>query len=65
MQDYHGTWTYMNTLPVGTKFFVCNGYWHGEIVEENGERQIHVFDIDSTFKIDNDYDLSIIIEGDD
>lgn len=37
---YGGTPTIMSTLPVGTKFHVCNGHWNGEIVEENGMKYI-------------------------
>ncbi|MDX5853563.1 hypothetical protein [Bacillus cereus group sp. BfR-BA-01363] len=37
---YGGTPTIMSTLPVGTKFHVCNGHWNGEIVEKNGMKYI-------------------------
>lgn len=30
-----GTLTDLRTLPVGTKFFVVNGYWEGEILSDN------------------------------
>ncbi|MCU5282349.1 hypothetical protein OCA22_28780 [Bacillus cereus] len=37
---YGGTPTIMSTLPVGTKFHVCNGHWNGEIVEKVGVKYI-------------------------
>ncbi|PFF46175.1 MULTISPECIES: hypothetical protein [Bacillus cereus group] len=37
---YGGTPTIMSTLPVGTKFHVCNGHWNGEIGEENGMKYV-------------------------
>ncbi|WP_144536502.1 hypothetical protein [Bacillus thuringiensis] len=37
---YGGTPTIMSTLPVGTKFHVCNGHWNGEIVEQNGTKYV-------------------------
>ena len=32
---YGGTLTELRTLAVGTKFFVANGWWHGEILSDN------------------------------
>lgn len=37
---YGGVLTDMTTLPIGTKFFVCNGCWDGEIVELDGLKAI-------------------------
>ena len=33
--QYGGTLTDLRTLPVGTKFFVANGWWNGEILSDN------------------------------
>ncbi len=40
--QYGGTPTLMNTLPVGTKFYVCNGAWNGTITEKNGIKHVKV-----------------------
>ena len=32
---YGGTLTDLRKLPVGTKFFVANGLWEGEILSDN------------------------------
>ena len=32
---YGGKLTDLRTLPVGTKFFVANGWWEGEILSDN------------------------------
>lgn len=41
--QYGGVLTDVNTLPVGTQFFVCNGCWWGEIREENGARVLDAY----------------------
>ncbi len=33
--QYGGALTDLRTLPVGTKFFVANGWWEGEILSDN------------------------------
>ena len=33
--EYGGTLTDLRKLPVGTKFFVTNGWWAGEILPDN------------------------------
>ena len=33
--QYGGTLTDLRTLPVGTSFFVANGWRHGEILQDN------------------------------
>lgn len=33
--QYGGTLTDLYTLPIGTKFFVANGWWEGEKVEDD------------------------------
>ena len=33
--EYGGTLTDLRKLPVGTKFFVANGWWAGEILSDN------------------------------
>ena len=32
---YGGVLTDLRTLPVGTEFFVANGWWYGEILSDN------------------------------
>lgn len=33
--QYGGILTDLRKLPIGTKFFVANGWWEGEIISEN------------------------------
>ena len=33
--EYGGTLTDLRKLPIGTKFFVVNGCWKGEILSDN------------------------------
>ena len=33
--EYGGTLTDLRKLPVGTEFFVANGWWAGEILSDN------------------------------
>lgn len=33
--EYGGTLTDLRKLPVGTKFFVANGWWAGEVLSDN------------------------------
>jgi hypothetical protein len=33
--NYGGVLTDLRTLPVGTEFFVANGYWSGKILSDN------------------------------
>lgn len=40
MRNYEGTKTIMSDLAVGTKFYVYNGAWNGEIVEESGVKMV-------------------------
>lgn len=42
MKDNYGEYTKMITLPVGTKFFVVNGHWEGEIILKDGIKHIRV-----------------------
>lgn len=41
MKDQYGEYIKLKTLPIGTKFWVRNGYWDGEIVEQNGVKCLH------------------------
>jgi hypothetical protein len=53
---YQGTLTYYNDLPIGTKFWVCNGCWTGLIVEVEGAKKLHVLDTDQIHEIyDNSF----------
>ncbi|MCZ4246969.1 hypothetical protein BXO87_02390 [Bacillus sp. GZB] len=42
MNRYGGTLTKISTLEVGTKFYVVNGAWDGEIVEKDGIKQLRI-----------------------
>ena len=55
-------WTDMKDLPVGTKFEVNNGYWEGEIVEENGVKYCLVVATKRMIQLSPDYELDITIE---
>lgn len=35
-----GTRTVLSTLPVGTKFYVHNGAWNGEIIDVNNQKKL-------------------------
>lgn len=58
--QYGGTTTIMSTLEVGTKFYVCNGGWEGEIVSIGGVKHIRIDD-DRNVKLDDKYSLDINI----
>lgn len=59
--EYGGTKTVMNTLPIGTAFYVHNGHWNGVIGEKDGEKVIITGD-DDFLKIGNTYALRISIK---
>lgn len=61
MGKYGGTTTVMNTLDVGTKFFVHNGNWSGEIIEVDGVKHLATGS-GNHFPLDDSYDLDITIE---
>ena len=47
---YGGEFVYPYDLEVGTKFHVENGFWYGEIIEENGDKYI-LIEKDNKIKI--------------
>lgn len=54
---YGGTLTDLLTLPEGTKFFVANGWWEGEVLSDN-RILIHAPDGDRVVKLtDNHHSL--------
>lgn len=54
--QYGGTLTYYKDLDIGTKFFVSNGAWDGQIIEENGIKKLKVLETGRVFVIkDDDY----------
>ncbi len=54
--QYGGNLVYYKDLEIGTKFYVCNGAWDGQIIEENGVKKLKVFETGRVFSIkDNDY----------
>jgi hypothetical protein len=59
------SWQVMADLPFGTQFYVNNGAWEGEIMEEGGKKHLHVFatdrKIDLTSDVNKDYKLDISI----
>jgi hypothetical protein len=62
MYDY-GKYTKMITLPVGTKFWVRNGFWEGEIVEVDNVKCIHAIGVHIVpiKELGEDYELAIDI----
>ncbi|MFJ8528549.1 hypothetical protein [Bacillus sp. NPDC094106] len=61
---YGGTPTLMDSLPIGTKFHVCNGHWDGEIVERNGTKYVFISE-DNMINLSKcpDYKLDINIKS--
>lgn len=59
----YGMTTDIYLLPVGAKFLVRNGGWHGTIIQKNNEKYLLVTETKKEVKIkeDRDYELSIII----
>ena len=41
-KEQDGIWVNLNTLPVGTEFYVINGDWAGRIIEKEGQKYVHV-----------------------
>lgn len=55
----------MIKLPVGTKFWVNNGHWDGQIIEKENKKYIEAYEgkvLKNVFSIDEDYELDIIIK---
>ena len=38
-------------LPAGTEFYVLNGAWDGKILEEDGEKYLHIPEVDRKWKL--------------
>lgn len=57
---YGGVPTIMMDLDPGTKFYVHNGAWYGEVIEFKGEKHIKV-DGGVLHKLDEDHSLDISI----
>jgi hypothetical protein len=53
--EYGGTLTYIKDLPVGTKFWVCNGCWTGMVIDDGGIKKVHVLDTGGIFEFKDDY----------
>lgn len=49
-------------IPDGTKFYVKNGHWRGQLVLIDGVKHIKVFETDRTYKLTPDTILNIITE---
>lgn len=56
----YGVATDVYLLPVGTKFVVENGMWHGEIIEDNGSKFIAI-ENDTKLRLEEDYDYGLVI----
>lgn len=52
--QYGGTLTDLRKLPVGTKFFVANGWWEGEILSDS-RILIHAPDGDNIVELTDEY----------
>lgn len=53
--QYGGTLAYYRDLPVGTKFYVCNGAWNGEIKEIEGVNKVYVVETDKYHDIGEEH----------
>jgi hypothetical protein len=64
MGRYGGTTTIIKTLDVGTKFYVNNGAWNGEIVLKDGVKCILIEgdDMENAMPIIDDRTLDITIQ---
>lgn len=60
-EDY-GEFKKMRDVLVGTRFYVRNGRWTGEVVSRDGMKCIHVHETGGVFPIPDDYELAIDIE---
>jgi hypothetical protein len=62
---YGGTTTNLNTLDVGTKFYVNNGAWDGTIVLKDGKKCVLVGedDLENAIEITDERTLDITIKG--
>lgn len=54
ISDEYGEMTQLITLPVGTKFYVRNGDWEGEIFLKNGVKYLVNLKVEKPIK-DTDY----------
>lgn len=53
--QYGGTLTYYKDMEVGTRFYVMNGHWSGEIIEVEGIKKVMVEeDVNRAFLIEDD-----------
>lgn len=49
----------MIELPIGTKFFVVNGLWEGEVIDKSGAKYIKT--IKDEFEITKDAENTIVL----
>lgn len=56
-----GTTTDIYMLPIGTKFWVVNGAWSGEIVENNGVKSVLVIATGDIREIKEDFDHRLVL----
>jgi hypothetical protein len=63
LNRYGGITTFVNNLDVGTKFYVCNGAWYGEIVLKDGKKFVLVEgdSLENAMEVTNDNILDIKI----
>lgn len=63
--QYGGVKTAMHTLPVGTKFYVVNGAWSGEIVLKNNQKHVLIEgdSMENARPINEDHTLNIRIKN--
>jgi len=52
----------MRALPVGTRFYVHNGAWHGQIVEDDGEKRVLVEETGDVHPMRDNPEIEITIE---
>lgn len=65
MGHYGGTTTVIKSLPVGTKFYVHNGAWNGEIISRDGVKCVLIEGekVENAREIKDERTLDISIEG--
>lgn len=57
----YGVTTDIYLLPIGTEFYVINGAWNGEIIEEDGKKMMWIEE-DRKVELKEDVDYGLVIE---
>lgn len=57
----YGLTTDIYLLPVGIKFYVHNGAWNGEIIEEDGKKTMLINATGKKVVLEEDFDYCLVI----